>query len=276
MVDSIRYRRGPRQSSASVDLAHTVVPPGRSIMGGATLLDPDAFGDWTVYVVRQTAKVPLSVDEPGSLWERAELAWRVLVGHERVGVDALLGLAPGDPAFAAGAMFDRGLCVHVVGSELSVRYEGTGAPVAFRYPQTDRLLAWVAPGRPSEVCVPGIGYMVNAEDTRITDAPTGALYAVPWVPIPTFACDVSVIVPSVEWAGLPLPVWALFADWRGALTVSPITVGVLTTTDPAMPWSQSQAVQIPLGARYMALVTPAVPAEGEETLPTNIQWRLVQ
>ncbi len=276
MVDSIRYRRGPRQSSASVDLAHTVVPPGRSIMGGATLLDPDAFGDWTVYVVRQTAKVPLSVDEPGSLWERAELAWRVLVGHERVGVDALLGLAPGDPAFAAGAMFDRGLCVHVVGSELSVRYEGTGAPVALRYPQTDRLLAWVAPGRPSEVCVPGIGYMVNAEDTRITDAPTGALYAVPWVPIPTFACDVSVIVPSVEWAGLPLPVWALFADWRGALTVSPITVGVLTTTDPAMPWSQSQAVQIPLGARYMALVTPAVPAEGEETLPTNIQWRLVQ
>ena len=276
MVDSIRYRRGPRQSSASVDLAHTVVPPGRSIMGGATLLDPDAFGDWTVYVVRQTAKIPLSVDEPGSLWERAELAWRVLVGHERVGVDALLGLAPGDPAFAAGAMFDRGLCVHVVGSELSVRYEGTGAPVALHYPQSDRLLAWVAPGRPSEVCVPGIGYMVNAEDTRITGAPTGALYAVPWVPVPTFACDVSVIVPNVEWAGLPLPVWALFADWRGALTVSPITVGVLTTTDPAMPWSQSQAVQIPLGARYMALVTPAVPAEGEETLPTNIQWRLVQ
>lgn len=275
-MDNVRYKRSPKQSSASVDLSHAVVPTGRAIMGGATLLDPEAYGDWTVYVVRQTERIPLTDDVPGSLYERAELAWRVLVGHERVGVDALLGLAPGDPAFAAGAQFDRGLCVHVVGSELSVRYEGQGAGAALYYPQTDRLLAWVAPGRPSESCVPGVAYMVNAEDARITGAPTGALYSVPWIPVPTFACDVSVIVPSVEWAGLPLPVWALFADWRGSLTLSPITVGVLTTTDPAMPWSQSAAVQIPLGAKYMALVTPAVPAEGEETLPTNIQWRIVQ
>lgn len=274
----------PRQDSAAIDVGHALYASGQQIRQGATLIGDGGTGDWTCYVVRDTERIPLSFAVPGSVYERATLGFDLQVGHVRVGIDALLGLSPGDPAAAAGQQFDRGIALHVVGSECKVRVTGSGAASALAYPRSDYVRAWVAPGRPSEAYVPGVGYIVQSDAAAIEDAPIGTLYSVPWVPVPTFATALRAVCPDptgIFVAGtLPANLYALYADWRGGLTVVPIRVGTLTAgTDVAnLPLvnEPSQRTPVPLGARYVALVTSATFVEGATILPTTIEWTLYQ
>lgn len=274
----------PRQDSAAIDVGHALYAAGQQIRQGATLIGDGGTGDWTVYVVRDTARIPLSVALPGSVYERATLGFDLQVGHVRVGIDALLGLSPGDPAAAAGQQFDRGIALHIVGSECKVRIDGSGAGPALAYPPSDWVRAWVAPGRPSEAFVPGVGYIVQDDAAAITDAPVGTLYDVPWVPVPTFAVALRAVCPDAtdifDGASLPDNLYALYADWRGGFTVVPIRLGTLYTTAAAgnLPYVNewSTRTPVPLGARYVALVTPANFTPGNTILPTSIEWTLYQ
>jgi hypothetical protein len=132
-VSNIVHLARPQQSSATVDVLS--LQPGQVKPYGMTLIGSGSYGDWTAYVVRTMQNALATFP--------SRVRARCVVGHGDVAVDAVIA-----PEVAANAQSIRTWQVyHVVGSEIRLDIEVVA--IAGAKPTADRLVAWIAPGRPS-------------------------------------------------------------------------------------------------------------------------------
>lgn len=273
MVDTVRYQQAPQQSSGILDLKLT---PGQAQQAGLTALTPGAYGDWTAYFVRETKTQRFSPTNPGSGFTRGTATAKMLVGHDRVGVDSLISNA--SPEFD----LERGRAVHIVGSNLQV-IASTPNSTSDAKVDSDRVLAWVAPGRPSVVAMPGVAYIVSVEEFNATvrpNAPLGGLYAAPWTEIPTFATHVRAEFQGAWFAAPPtVPVYqgAFFIDWKGESHYGALDImgeAFATTATPLARWSDS--IPVPIWARYVCFTANLTTGIDFGSLPLDVNWTLQQ
>jgi hypothetical protein len=134
---SIVHAEQPQQSSGTFNV--NSVAPGQRAPVGLTLVGNRSYGDWTLYMVRE-----IQGEGPGIVSNTVRA--RVQVGHGQVGVDAQI--MPN--LFLSAQSLQTWQVYHVVGSEirLDIDVDATIVP-GFPRPASDRVNAWIAPGRPS-------------------------------------------------------------------------------------------------------------------------------
>lgn len=211
-MSNIVHLAKPQQSSATVDVLS--LQPGQVKPHGMTLIGTGSYGDWTAYIVRTMQNANGTVP--------SRVRARCVVGHGDVAVDAVIA-----PDVAANAQSIRTWQVyHIVGSEIRLDIEVVA--VAGAKPTADRLVAWVAPGRPS------LNYVRHALVANGS----------PVNPIPTFAVALELQVTLANTATL---VW--YDDQAIAVETTLLTA---SATDVPV------AVKIPVSpfARTVALVGP--------------------
>lgn len=130
---SIVHLKEPRQASGNFNVLS--VTQGQITPAGISLIGEGSYGDWTGYVVRQmqgaTGTIPSFV--------RA----KIVVGHQGIAVDAQI--MPN--VFLAAQSLLTWSVYHAVCSEfrIDISIDNSGGAK----PQSDRVVAWIAPGRPS-------------------------------------------------------------------------------------------------------------------------------
>ncbi len=136
MTAHLKYLHDPRQGSGTWDA--NAVAAGNSTPAGLTLIGGDSLGDWTLYAVRQQQ------DATGTVPNFVNLS--VQVGHQSVAVNA--NVLPN--LFLSAQTLQTWLVYHAVCSELrcDIVVQGNGLGTK---PSSDRVVAWIAPGRPSHL-----------------------------------------------------------------------------------------------------------------------------
>lgn len=135
---SIVHLKEPRQASGS--FSALTVATGQKQPAGLTLIGEGSYGDWTLYAVRQKAPTPAAVPNIVNL--------TVQVGHQSIAVNA--NILPN--VFLTAQSLQTWIVYHAVCSEL--RCDIVVEEIAGAKPQNDRVVAWIAPGRPSSLQIP--------------------------------------------------------------------------------------------------------------------------
>ncbi len=212
--------------------------PRQITLAGVGVQSP---GDWTMYVLRLTyLESPDLTDQPAlitkvSLQAGTDKGRGDLLGLERSTIST------GSTMQTMASLY-RGVAFHIAAGAMDLTI---GWLPGVRTVD-DRILAWVAPGRPSRTWLEGTG---------VTSATTVALSAAGRLRIPVFARRVTI---GYSNPGTSPAVQPFVSFWAG-----PVFVGVRYITPPAPFRTTTETYVIPQRATHMSMGDDGAAAVGQ-------------